>query len=272
MRIRPLRSRAPRVAFVLGCGPAGLFAATGLRDAGYRVRILSKPRKSELFGTQYLHAPVPGLTDAIEPVSVRYELRGTAEGYRDKVYGAATDLAVSPESLETDHQAWDIRRAYDNAWREWEPFIEAYPSIDPLMVKSIWAENMRSPIVSSIPATDICYLPDEHRFQLTQVWAAGDAPERGRYCPIDVAADEQVICDGTRDVGWYRHSKVFGYRSVEWPMRGEKRPPIAGLTLIEKPTITNCDCFGQTVTRVGRYGEWTKGVLSHTAYEKAVRL
>lgn len=264
-----LEPKAP--AFVLGCGPAGLFAATALSQSGYVVRIFSKPRKSELFGTQYLHAPIPELTDLQEPIRVSYRLNGTPEGYREKIYGI-NQVQTSVQTLERDHQAWDIRRAYDVAWAGWKNFVEEAQSIDGEQLSSIIAQFPKSPIVSSIPAPAICLKPDTHRFEAVEVWAAGDAPERDRWCPIDVAGENEILCDGTRDVGWYRTSKVFGYRSVEWPVRGEKRPPISGLSLINKPLRTDCDCFSNRVLKVGRYGTWTKGVLSHTAYTQAAQI
>ncbi len=72
------------------------------------------PAKSALYGCQYLHAEIPGLS--LRSATVDYELRGTTEDYRRKVYGPESDVRVSPEDLEGTHKAWDIRSAYSQLW------------------------------------------------------------------------------------------------------------------------------------------------------------
>jgi hypothetical protein len=255
---------------VLGCGPAGLFAATALEQNGHSVRVISRKRKSEIFGTQYLHAPIPELTPEVPQARVEYRLTGTVEAYREKVYGESMpNLPVSPQTLDYDHDAWDIRAAYEKAWERWEPRIEDVRFVTPDIAKSIAHSGVHR-VLSTIPAFRLCEDSD-HQFASQRIWAAGDAPERGLFCPVDVAEEGQILCDGTRDVGWYRQSRVFGFRTVEWPYREERRPPISGLSLIDKPLFTNCDCPAKNIVRLGRYGAWTKGILSHSAYQEAAK-
>jgi hypothetical protein len=258
---------------VLGCGPAGMFAAHALAEKGHDVAIYSRRRRSDLFGCQYLHAPIPGLSNEDESRAVKYELVGTPDGYRTKVYGAS-DVKTSVETLGTDHTAWDIRSAYLAAWTKYCHLITDVPDLGPQQLVSLGSAN--DWVVSSIPANRLCY--GEHEFRSQEIYAIGDAPERGVECPVDVAGDEHIICDGTRDRGWYRQAKVFGYRTVEWP--GGKRPPYANVAKVNKPTSNNCDCFLEEgkplnsfgVLKVGRYGTWDKRVLSHQAYEMAGRI
>jgi len=40
---------------------------------------------------------------------------------------------------------------------------------------------------------------------------------------------------------------------------------------VEKPIRTSCRCFPD-VHRMGRYGKWKKGVLSHEAWEEANKI
>lgn len=276
----------PRTAAVLGCGPAGLFAAHGLIEAGWNVRIYSKKRKSHMYGAQYLHAPIRGLTpDGEEPQEIRYTLTGAIDGYRDKVYGS-TPVQVSPQTLNQLHQSWDIRAAYDRAWDLYEPLINDV-EIGPQFLGIGWFsdgppdpvhEMLALPtfdlIVSTIPLPELCYRDDEHLFHSTQIWAIGDAPDRGQFAPY--RPDENtVVCDGTSDVGWYRAANVRGHCTVEWP--GKSRPPLPDVAPVYKPLYTDCNCYrdGRYPVKfvpLGRYGAWSKSVLSHHAYTQAAQL
>lgn len=253
--------RSKRAA-VLGCGPAGLFAAHALVEYGWEVDIFSVKRRSEMFGAQYLHAPIHGLKET--GTVLKYELQGTVEEYRRKVYGDAPVGSVSPEQFKGFQQAWDIRAAYYDAWDRYHDRIQQC-AIDNAVAGEI-VKAAYNAVVSSIPAPSLCVAG--HQFRSTSVWAIGDAPERGVFAPVNPGADK-VICNGTKDVGWYRASRVFGYNTTEWPERS--KPPISGVSLVLKPTGTNCDCLPDLV-RVGRYGTWTKGVLSHEAYQTAKEL
>ena len=90
--------------YVLGAGPAGLLAARAALEMRYETGIYSAPdkygmpKKSELFGCQYLHAYIPGvglMRDGYRNVS--YQLKGTVDGYRTKVYGDGWSGKVSPD-------------------------------------------------------------------------------------------------------------------------------------------------------------------------------
>lgn len=254
--------RKPKKVAVLGCGPAGLFAAHAFHEGGWEVSIFSKKRRSEMFGAQYLHAPIPGLTHT-PPRKLTYMLLGTAEDYARKVYGGALKAdAVSPSHLTGEHEVWDIREAYGNAWERYahritHMYVDA-SSIHPLKVNF-------DLVVSSVPAESICAdMESKHYFTSESVWAVGDAPERGVFCPIAVPP-QTVMCNGNDTPAWYRASNVFGYATAEWP--NSHKAPIADLAQVRKPISTNCDCHaGKDFLRVGRYGTWTKGVLSHEAY------
>lgn len=259
---------------VLGCGPSGLFAAHALVQNGWHVSILSNKRRSELFGCQYLNAPIPGLTDGLYPETVAYRLEGDVAGYREKVYGVS-DVTTSVETLEKEHQAWDMRTAYDRAWSLYHYGIEDVrvtpETFAPDQREMMYQAERYDVIVNSIPLDSLCY--QGHEFPVTEVWAMGDAPERGQYVPLSVDP-YTIVCNGTKDTGWYRAANVYGYKTVEWPIK--TKPPLPGIARVRKPLRTNCDCyqtgFPTRWVNVGRYGSWTKGVLSHHAYEKAAAL
>lgn len=262
------RLKRKRSAAILGCGPAGLFAAHALVQRGWEVQIFSNKRRSEMFGAQYLHRAIPGLSDATQGRHLQYILEGTPDGYREKVYGRRSGIRVSPEELADNHLAWDIRAAYNLAWELYSERIENTPGLDAEDAQMMVFSEHWTEVISTIPAQALCFNP-EHTFDSQTVWAIGDAPERGIFCPVTEAKSFQVVCNGTRDTGWYRNANVFGYRTAEWA--GERKPPIEGIAAVEKPLSTNCDCLPEVV-RLGRYGEWRKGVLSHEAYEKAAVL
>lgn len=257
--------------WILGCGPAGLMAAHAASTSGAEVKILSQKRKSEMFGCQYLHKPIPGISEG-HGTLVDYTLRGTAAGYRQKVYGERWDGSVSGDDLLGRHYAWDIRSAYDALWRRYSPFVEQMDGIGPGMMGIIVreAEAEGAQLFSSIPAPAICKDKEKHSFLAERVWSIGDAPERGIFSPV-TCEENEIICNGFDSPSWYRVSNVFGYHTTEWPWRDGKKPPIEGVSEVIKPLKTTCTCF-PTVNRIGRYGQWTKGILSHSAFDDMIRM
>lgn len=247
-------------AAVLGCGPAGLMVVHALKLGGVEdIELFSKPRKSEMFGAQYLHAPIPGMTTSA-PVTVSYKLVGSADEYRLKVYGPDYEGTVSPEELEEDHDAWDIRSTYDELWDAYGSMVQA-ATVDQYFVGGLVVSH--DLVISSIPAPAICAMPGVHTFHAQEIQALGDAPERGQSIPYRTDRNT-VVCNGDKDVSWYRLSNLFGYQTVEW--NKFTRVPLKGVAMVQKPLYTNCTCW-PTVKRVGRYGTWTKGVLSHSSFQ-----
>lgn len=258
---------------VLGCGPAGLMAAHGavmsLFEHPYRedmhVRIFSRKRKSPLYGAQYLHAPIPAHTQAL-PVMVDYRLDGSADDYRQKVYGRMWDGTVSPEDLAEPHRAWDIRQTYDSLWESYRHIVED-TWIDPMTVRKI-IDGGWDIVINSVPRDQLCF--KGHAFGATEITAAGDAPDLGIRIPYN-CPDNTVICNGNDNPSWYRLSNVFGHKTVEWPSSIAK-VPVTTAAAVRKPTYTECDCWADKLHHVGRYGRWEKGVLSHTAYTDAYNI
>ena len=250
---------------IFGCGPAGLMAAHGAIAGGAdTLRILSKKRKSELFGAQYLHAPIPGTALDSDSVMVNYLLMGDPDAYRAKIYGDTWDGTVSPEDLSEPHKAWDIRATYDWLWSEYEQYIDDR-ELTPANVDGRVERTAPDVVISTIPRPALCQRG--HTFGSADVYAAGDAPARGISIPY-TCDDNMVLCNGNDSPHWYRLSNIFGHKTVEWPMSDDTRPPINGAAVVRKPTFHNCDCHPGFVY-AGRYGRWEKGVLSHTAYVDA---
>lgn len=270
-----MADRRTLTAVVLGCGPAGLLAAHGIANGARQkgmdsqVRIYSAKRKSPLFGCQYLHRSIPGLD--LRCQRVKYELTGRKDVYRRKVYGENEDVLVSVETLMRDHFAWDIRQAYDQLWRTYEPAIEDYylsPGSWRILRARLEGEGVDL-VVSTIPAPVLCEEKPTCKFESEQIWAQGDAPELGRWAltPVELT-DGRVVCSGMERDPWYRVSRVFGHHTVEWP---ENVAAPRGASKVTKPIKTTCKCH-PTLHRSGRYATWKKGVLAHASYEDGFRL
>lgn len=263
---------------ILGCGPAGLFAAHAATLAQREVVIYSKRRRSEMYGAQYLHLPIPGLTTT-EPVEITYTLLGTPEGYASRLYGDERPTFVSAERLpEGTRLGWDIRDAYYAAWDRYNHLIIDTPDITGaefmgfgqlgrMSVVKAFTDYPRTKIISTIPLHKLCIAPHAHKFVANQIWAKGDAPERG--VKVEGGADPNtIVYNGDDRYGsWVRASNIFGFKSMEWPWNDGQRPPIDDVAEVAKVVRTDCNCFLPKVWRAGRYGTWDKSVLSHTAFE-----
>src|ERR1700754_4864038 len=237
-------------------------AAHAAAQCGHDIKIVSKKRKSEMFGAQYLHREIIDV-DCGRPKLIEYKLLGTTNGYRDKVYGPGYKGTVSPEELEESHTGWNIRRAYDDLWDMYSTFIiDMVVEGKDLKEGGLLAELNPDLIISSLPAPALCVGKECH-FEDQNIWAIGDAPERGPFDPTHAAEPNSVVCNGEPDIGWYRSANVFGRSTTEWPSR--RKPPVEGVAQVVKPLTNNCTCFPDVI-RVGRYGKWQKGILSHSAY------
>src|SRR5215831_5311869 len=107
---------------VLGCGPAGLFAAQGVRQCGGNPVIISHKVKSEQYGAQFLHRPIRGLTSDAPISMIAGVTLGYEEGYARRVYGDPKEK-TSWRRLKNWAYAWDLRAAYERAWQEFEADI-----------------------------------------------------------------------------------------------------------------------------------------------------
>lgn len=244
---------------ILGCGPAGLIAAHAAQQMHQDVLIFSKARKSHMFGAQYLHAPIPGITLPEDQFKIRYELRGTADGYHHKVYGPGKGVPrVSPQDLRGIHPAWDIRAVYDRLWARYNNWLLNNITLTSAEdVDSLINWSNCDLVISSLPAPLLCL--EGHSFMAQKIWSSDQA-----MAPV---ADDTVVCNGDEAPAWYRASRIRGFDTVEWPYH--TKPPLNSQHLweVDKPLQNNCNCFPDVV-RVGRYGQWTKGVLSHEAFSK----
>lgn len=259
---------------ILGAGPSGLAAAHAAKLAGAHVSIYSRPgagfdkalpKRSDIFGAQYLHEPLPGI-DCGDKTQLAVQFIGDADGYRDKVYGPDYRGTVSPQQFEKDHFAWDLRAAYDDLWNKYfGRIIPTEFSRDPN--KEIYSlQRDHDFVISTIPRRLLCVDPS-HDFRSQIVYAIGDAPRLGVRNPVQTKPNT-LVYNGSPDYGWYRTSNIFGHSTAEWSSSADRaKPPIRGLATVEKPLSTNCDCHPGVFFK-GRYGEWKKGILVHHVFNQ----
>lgn len=262
---------------ILGTGPAGLLAGFAAARGGHFVSFFGSgspgsPTKSEIGGAQFLHRPIPGIHSPDDPdFAITYKVAGSPRHYQAKVYGESEVPFVSMSNVRDGEvvPAWSLRLTYDYLW----DYLIGDGSrvnivkIDPSWLITLIEDGPYDLIVSTIPRPAICLAHAgmidgrPHGFSSQAV--------RIMNSPALPLSDNTVWYDGTRNVSWYRTSLIDGSGSTEW---GDGAPPNLfreeEIITIKKPISHDCSCFHDQVMFAGRFGEWTKGVLSHSAFEK----
>lgn len=253
---------------ILGCGPAGLFAAQAAQDMGYEVVIMSKKAKSIIYGAQFLHQAIPGLTSREPDGEVTVVKIGNGQGYAKRVYGDPETPTSWTLIDETALPAWELQRAYDRAWDKFEPLITDIV-LDAAEVQGMTAYF---PIViSTIPLWSICY--GKHMFSSVNIHVARRS--FGRDVNTVVARrqlpDNYIIYNGDFAYkGWYRTSVIFGHGATEVACSETPRHSIFEDSQVGfKVEGHDCDCH-PNLHKVGRMGTWKRGVLTHHAYNDTI--
>jgi hypothetical protein len=240
---------------VLGCGPAGLFAAQAALLSGCDVAIISEKRKSFIYGAQYLHEPIPGLMDeAVSfPIStIRY---GVPERYAQRVYNDAS-MPTSWSKAAPSVVGYDLRAVYETAWDSFQDEIADMPVDSPTVDELASQFDL---VISTVPAWAICG-SGRHRFPSVPIMVNPDL----QFQIGDFPAEHNfVIYNGTIEGLWYRASQINGFRSTE----AVAHPALANgdWHLGFKIMDTDCDCH-PNIVRTGRMGKWKRGVLTHHAF------
>lgn len=252
------RKKAIKPIAILGAGPAGLMAAHACTVAGRQFAIFSHPVKSKLGGAQFLHHPIPGLTDMFDKQKLKYRVHGDPAVYQEKVYGDNPHVPFVSMSFIEDGlmvPAWSLRDVYDKLWETYSHGINPVDISPQWMGEHVGDFDM---MVGAMPRDRLCVPWSNHTFAAHSIQIWNDLIDPN-------IPDNTIVYDGTRDRSWYRASNIFGVGSTEW---GQKmKPPGKTLVSVSKPLRTNCDCWPDLL-RVGRYGRWEKGVLAHDGFER----
>lgn len=245
---------------ILGCGPAGLMAAEGVRQCGITPTILSRPVPSDIGGAQYLHTYIPEITNREPDGKVLFVKRGSSYTYAEKVYGRPHAKTSWHEFSSGMHGVWNMRSAYNLLWDRLCDNIDDTNITPGLMCELNKRAQVKGELViSTISLKHQCLLAG-HQFDDQMVYISPDASEIEEH-------ENKIIWNGHDDVGWYRQSNIFGFPSTEWPDDPRDRKTVK----VRKPLKTNCTCY-PNIVRLGRYGTYKKGVLIHSAYAGAVEV
>ena len=238
---------------VLGCGPAGLMAAHAVVMSGHEPMIFSKKVPSSIGGAQYLHKPIPKITRERPDGQVNFIKYGTEQGYAKKVYDDPYAHTSWYDYDEGHHQIWNLRSAYDKLWKRYEPIIVDI-KLDYEVTRSLLRAFPR--VMSTVPLVHLC--GKDHRFDFQDVWIV--------YSQAKEGGENRIVYDGTEDFPWYRWSYIFGWRGIEYSKPCKEA---VNAVHIRKPLLSPCDCHPE-ILKLGRYGAWQKGILTHHAYEGAM--
>lgn len=249
---------------ILGSGPSGLLAAYAASFTDSPVTVISIGGKSRIGGAQFLHRSIPGVTDDDPDTVLTYRVEGSAGGYQAKAYPPDT---VPPfVSFDDVHDgltvpAWNLRGIYTKLWDL------SHEHINEMRVQARDLEELLGSfelVISTIPKPALCCQPLQHHFKRQRIKILNT-------CILNNPEENTIYYDGTGDHSWYRASYLFGTGSTEWSATAKL--PYGDLVTVAKPISTNCDCWSiasDNLLFAGRFGKWTKGVLTHHAFEDAI--
>lgn len=247
---------------VLGCGPAGLFAAQAIEEVTGRMpAIISKKYKSRIYGAQYLHRAIPGLCSPAPDSTIQTIRVGSAGGYAKRVYGDVNRVTSWSKVRSEPQPIWSLRETYERAWAKFSPHI-LNSLISPRELQEF--ERSFDLVISTVPKWSICMKPREHYFKSVPIFVTGKATSAfiARGCENFVIYNGM---DGPET--WYRTSRIFTIESTEHVQAAGPTRLYADLGF--KVVGNDCDCHPNVVF-AGRMGKWEAGVLTHNAYEDAI--
>ncbi len=237
---------------ILGCGPAGLLAAHAVSQAGFSPVIHSIKEPSHIKGAQFIHKAIPGITKASPDCMVMFEKRGAKENYALKVYGDASAPTSWDDFPAGPVKAWSMTEVYQKLWSQYEECIIDTEIREPYINDLI---STGLDVFSSITPLGYCF--NGHAFEWQDVWIVNRKS-------FDSKEDNAIVYNGVESDSWYRSSSIMGHDGTEYGQTpGKTRAS-------RKPLSTNCDCFMDQANfyRIGRFGEFRKGLLVHDAYRK----
>ena len=248
---------------IIGCGPAGLFAAQACKDVNIPYVVYSdKVNKSVIGGAQFVHEIPVSLSHLVQRKDVKFEFHGTREGYAEKIYGDPLADCSWDNYSRGLHKAWSMKEVYDLLWgMHWNNV--AAISINGFSLVNLL--NQYKKVIIAAPLFHFC--TKNHAFESEGVYIS-------KVDLVGQNIEPKIIYNGIKLPSYYRVSYLDGVMSAEVSLRsfeameeGAYKSEIQDeWTFIRKPLKTNCDCHPEAV-RVGRMGLWDKKGLVHHAHE-----
>lgn len=264
---------------IIGSGPAGLLAAHAAVQTGHNPIIYSRKVKSQIFGAQFLHRHIPGITPLAPELEIAIMKVGTREGYAQNVYGDPTHPVSWDKFQEGDIVGWDLKKAYDALWDLYQDRIFDVQLAPESM--NYFFEKYNN-VYTTVPATVWCHRRNDHEFARQDIVVRHG---HGDHLIPNVNDNSMMYYNGfppdgsvgdTIGPSWYRFSQINLYQAWEYRAKGEEWIPVVGDALpgqvIQsgfKPQGTNCDCLPGSFKKLGRFGRWQRDVLTHHVYEEA---
>lgn len=235
---------------IIGSGPAGLLAChaavlNDLQPVMYSPDV-SPPR---LHGAQYLHSYIPDLP-GFTPFLIKYSYYGDREGYSKKIYGT-TDVNCSWGKFGFEVIAWDLGRIADELWSRYRMLIKER-TVQPNELGLLVEQNEY--VINTAPLDVIAPMGE---FEVEYVWVAAADNHRMGPNEIHYYGDDRPE---------YRRSYIMGKGQVEYP--DGPTGPVEGAVRIPKPLRARAHTPG--VYRLGRYGQWKKGILVDQVFKEAM--
>jgi hypothetical protein len=233
---------------VLGAGPAGLLCAHEAVRAGHNVKIHSIKAPSDIKGAQFIHAPVPGITEDMECFDIQFYNVGSQRGYAEKVYGDPEAPTSWGSYAGLTVPAWSMVGVYGRLWELYSDLIVDTEVRYEYIIRLL---SQREEVLSTITPQGYCQCTSDHEFVWQDVWIS-------EFSEIDDELDNVIFYNGDPEVAWYRSSRINGLESTEF---GHGIPEIPRKS--RKPLSTNCDCLLEHVRfhRLGRFGAFQKTLL-----------
>jgi hypothetical protein len=245
-----------------------MFAAHAAAQHNWcEVTVLSDaPAPTVQRGAQYLHKPIPNLSNLQPDGWVTYIKLGAQEGYAERVYGKR-DAPVSWSHYENgQHRTWNLRRTYKRAWDRYKHLIRV---VAPLDHKDIEFIDMNADLViNTIPLTkfmDPSDSPAQYGAVSQPVWIRSWSEHYPHSGDVIVYNGKSLDRPASP---WYRFSRLYGWCAYEY-----STPPDAALQAVrvEKPLTIESKPVPSHWLCLGRYGAWDKAQLTHDAYYRTAQ-
>lgn len=247
---------------ILGAGPIGMITAWAAERNGHEPIIFAASREpSPVNIDSFLQQPIPGIHDesANPDTVVSYRSVGEADGYALKCYGRENAPVSWNQVVWGKQPAWWLSDVYLDLYRRYSDqiFLE---NIDGLKASDI--SNYYPMTMSTLSARVTCWdLNHSFTHVRTQII-------RGQV-PADSPHANEIVYSGNEKDDWYRRTKLRGWYTKEFAgdamaTHGDGEALLDGIKVIS----TTCDC-NPGVRRVGRWAQYTRGILNHHAFVQA---